>query len=175
MEWTGGGGEKVSKLKLENRELSTSELSLNELREWENQKMVSKGFVSRIGLRVETSDFQGLGDVSSIASKEGMKEIGGLTTFISRDKMRDEYNLCLKDAVKMAQTRAKELVEPVGARLGDVISSSGGGGGTPRPPMPMRGNTMMMADKAGGMESGPSIEPGKQEVDVTVSVVFGIK
>jgi uncharacterized protein len=166
--------EKVLKLKIENRELTTSEVSLNELKEWENNKTVSKGFVARMGIRVESSDAASLGDVSRVATESGMREIGSLTTFISSQKQRAETEICLKDAVKSAERKAREMVEAAGAKLGEVISLGESSSFQSIPQPMMARSSMMMADGA-SLKASPAIEAGKQEIQTQVSVVYGIK
>ena len=165
---------KVLKLKIENREVSTTEVSLNELKEWESNKMVSRGFVARMGLRVESSEAASLGEVSRAATQEGMREIGSLSTFISSAKQRQETEACLKDAVKVAQKKAQEMVDAVGAKLGEVVSMNEQSS-FQNPPMPMMRNSMVKMSDSSEMAPAPTIEPGKQEIQTTVGVVFSIR
>lgn len=166
----------VLKLKIENKELSTSEVSLNERKEWESNKLVSKGFVARMGLRVESSDAASLGEVSQIAAKAGVKEIGGLNTFISSVKNRAETEACLKDAVKTAEKKAREMAEASGAKLGEVISlTEQSSGGIVVAPPTYAAKGLMMMDASADRSAAPTIEPGKQEIQATVSASYYLK
>ena len=70
---------RVSKLNLPDANVSTAEYLSEEVREWEKDKMVSKGFRTRIALRVETSDHSRLSEVIEIASREGVKQMSGMS------------------------------------------------------------------------------------------------
>jgi len=169
--------EAIKKLSLDDMELTTSEYSVEEVREWEDNRSVSKGFRARMGLEVTTSAVQRLGEVISIASREGVKDVGALTSFVSHTKLRTEQTACLEEAAKEAKQRAEKLAAALGADLGPVVSISEGGGEDfpPHPrPMPMMMARAEAPDAAEKM-APPSVEPGKREVRVQARVVFSVK
>src|SRR4051812_41761123 len=53
----------IKRLNLENLELQTVEYNLAEAKEWVKDRMVSKGFRARMGLKVSTSQTSRLGEV----------------------------------------------------------------------------------------------------------------
>jgi len=163
----------VKRLNLADAELTTTEYSVNEIREWEKDRQVSKGFRARMGLEVATSDIQKLGEVIAIASREGIRDVGALVSFVSRAKMRDEQAACLQAAARDAQSRAEKLAEALGAKLGEAIQIVEGGGGEtePRPRPMMMARAMSVPDA----EPAPGVESGKREITVTVSATFGLK
>lgn len=164
---------KAVALKLADGELTTSEYSSEEVREWEKDKMVSRGFRTRIGLRVETSDTARLGEVMEIASREGIKQISGMQLFVSSKKLLDEKMACLKDAAEQARAKADTLAKSLGAKVGEVVliqeSSS------PYSPGPMPMVSGMMAMDAMERSPAPKIEAGKVEVSMTVNVTFSLR
>jgi uncharacterized protein YggE len=163
----------IKKLKLENMDLQTTEYNVGEVREWENNKSVFKGYRARVGLTVSTSDIQRLSEVMEVGAREEIREVGRLTTFLSSDKIRKEQELCLKEAAENARSKADKLAASLGARLGSVIAISESNVSTPAPIMPMRGGETLMESK---MTSAPSgVEGGKQEVSATVTASFEIK
>ena len=167
----------IKKLSLEDMELTTSEYSVEEVREWEENRSVSKGFRARMGLEVTTSAVQRLGDVISIASREGVKDVGSLHHFVSHARLRAEQTACLEEAAKEAKARAEKLASALGADLGPVISISEGAGDA-HPPMPRPMPMMMERATAPGeadKEAAPGVEPGKREVRVQAQVVFSVK
>ncbi len=163
----------VKKLSLEDFELTTAEYSVEEVREWENNRSVSKGFRARMGLEVSTSSVQKMGEVISIASREGIKDVGALVSFVSSAKMRKEQAACLEDAAKDARSRAEKLASALGVTVGTVASVSEAGL-IDSSPMPKQG-AMLMAravPESGDMMPPPSVEPGKREINVSVRVEF---
>ena len=168
--------ERVMKLKIADRELTTAEVSLNELKEWDSKRLVSRGFVARMGLRVESSDPASLGEVGKAATESGVREIGALATFLSAAKQRSETDACLREAVKSAQKKAQEMVDAAGAKLGDVISlteSSAFTGGSPI--RPMNFGALAKRNESAEMSDAPTIDAGKQELTTQVTATFGIR
>lgn len=165
----------IQKLNLKNLELSTNEYSVLELREWEKNKQVSKGFRARMGLQVTTSETSRLGEVIAIAAARNVKDVGALQTFLSDEKSRGEREACLEEAIQHAQTKAGRMAKAAGARLGRVLQLNEEGASSP-PPMPM---VPMMAMKAsGGMEremQAPSVDSAAQKIQLSVSALYQLE
>lgn len=165
----------IKKLKLEHFNMRTSEYSVNQDIQWEKDHQVMKGYRVRMGLWVSTSETNKLGDVIAIASKEKVKDVNSLQTYLSDEKQMTEEIACLQEASANAQTKAQKLATSLGAKLGDVISVNEGGVSrpffAPRPSMMMRGKMMSMAEDA----ASPGIEAGQQNLSLSVQVTFGLK
>ncbi|MBS1962013.1 MAG: SIMPL domain-containing protein [Bdellovibrionales bacterium] len=164
---------KVNALKLSDGEISTSEYVSEEIREWEKNRMVSRGYHTRIGLRVETSDHGRLGEVIDAASREGIKDVGELRNFVSTKKMLEEKMACLKEASEQARAKADALAKALGAKVGDVLTVAEAGTSDAPPPQPRFGAAMMAADAT--MKAAPTIEPGKTELSTNVQVTFMLR
>lgn len=168
-----GARSKALGLKLPDAEISTSEYTSEEVKEWEKDRMVSRGFRTRIGLRVVTSDTARLGEVLEMASREGIKQVGGMQLFVSSKKLLDEKMVCLKEAAEQARAKADTLAKSLAAKVGEAIAIQESPSYSPGP-MPMLQGAMAM----GAMEERappPRIEPGKIEVSTSVNVTFGLK
>lgn len=166
--------ERVKKLKLPDSEIQTTEYSVNEIREWENNKNVLRGFRARMGFRVETSDAKRIGEALDIASKEGVKDIGSLSLFVSPSKDREEKNACLKEAAEQARIKATKLAETLGARLGEALLIAESGVNV-TPPQPRFAASMRGASEDAALMAAPTVEAGKEELSMTVQVSFGLK
>jgi hypothetical protein len=163
----------VKKLKLENADLQTVEYNVGEVREWEKNKVVFKGYRARIGFSVSTSDIQRLSEVMEIAAREEIRDVGALVSFLSTEKIKKEQDICLKEAAAHAKSKAENLAGSLSAHLGSVVSINESNVSTPPPIMPMARQTFMKA--AGGAEAPTSVEGGKQEISATVNVTFELK
>ncbi len=165
---------KVKALKLPDSEIQTTEYSVEEIKEWENNKMVSRGFRARMGFQVETPDAKRLGEALEIAAKEGVRDVGRLALFVSNTRERDERNACLKEAAEQARIKATKLAESLNAKLGEVITinESGASMPQPRPHFGMAKSAMM--DEA-QLSAAPTIETGKQELSITIQASFLLK
>lgn len=163
--------DQVKRLNLPDLELQTSEYNVQEAREWEKNKMVSKGFRARMGLRVSSSAIDRLGEVISIASRQSVQDVGALTTYLSDEKTKHEQFACLQTAAENARAKADRLAASLKASVGDVVKiTEEVYNPSPSPIRPM------MALKATAADAGaPQVEAQKQEVSANVQVVFGLK
>ena len=161
----------VKRLGLPDVEIKTTEYSVNELREWEKDKSVSKGFRARMGLAVTTSDIAKLGDVIDVATREGIQDVGRLTTYLSPEKLHKEKFNCLNEAALDARAKAERLAETLGSKLeGPLeISETGDAEPTIRP---------MMTAVARHMDVGapaPVVDPGFETLSTSVQVTFRLR
>lgn len=162
----------VKKLALENLELRTSEYSVQNIREWEKDKLVSKGFQARMGLYVATSEVGRLGEVIAIAAREGMQDVGTLSSFLSPARLLHEQTECLEEAAKNARVKAERLAGALGAKVGkvDVINESW----SVDAPQPRPMAKSMMMDESARSMAPPSLEGGKEDLSVTVQATFAL-
>jgi uncharacterized protein YggE len=165
----------VKKMKLADVKLQTSQYTVYPQQEYDNQgRAKKKFFMAQMGLEVETSDISKMGDVISVATKLGIQNVGGLNTFLSVVKSREEMEACLEDAVKNAHMKAERMVKASGAKVGEVTSLQEFRSETPGPvPMYAMGEAAM-ADSS-SKAAAPSIEAKKQDINVTVHVSYSIK
>lgn len=162
--------EAVKKLDLKNAELQTSEYSVNEVREWEKNQSVFKGYRARMGLTASTSDLKRLGEIIAIGARNEIRSIGNMVFYVSPEKMKAETEACLEEAAKNAKSKAEKMAGALGRKVGVPLQiSESGGGSQPRPMM-----AYAMADSAGGMEkmAAPTIEAKSESLSVDVSVQF---
>lgn len=166
----------VKELKLENMEIETTEYTLQEAKEWENNKSVSHGFRARMGLKVVTTSIAKLGEVIQLGARLGLRDAGGLSTYLSRERYMSEQAACLEEAAKNAKARAVTLTQALGARVGKLmqISESTSDG----PVMPIRPLGAAMKSSRGGVEmmdaTAPQVESSSQTISVTVNALFAI-
>lgn len=164
----------IKKLALEDVQLSTSEYSVEELKEWQNNKSVFKGYKTRIGLRIETSAPQRVGDIIAVATQNNLKDVSKLALFLSTEKMMKEQIACLREATENAHNKAEKLALGLGAHVGDVITiTENQNSPGPRPPSPV---FAMIADASSRSAPPPvAVETGQQEINVSIQVIFGLK
>lgn len=165
----------VKKLKLDNFNMRTSEYSVSQVMEWQKDHQVMKGYRVRMGLWVSTSETNKLGEVIAIASREKVKEVNSLQTYLSDERQMVEEIACLQEASANARVKAQKLASALGASLGEVITVNESGVSRPffqpQREMMMRGKAMSMAMDA----AAPNIEAGQQNLSLSVQVTFGLK
>ena len=163
--------DELKRSRAKNLELSSSEYTVQERKEWVNNKNISKGFEARFGLKATTSEVAGLGELIAIAARIGVKETHSLNTYLSEGKLLEEKKKCLDIAAKNAREKAETLVKSLGAKLGRVLQITESGAMPPPPPMPMMERGMMKTSEA----MAPSIEGQTQMINQTVDVSFAIE
>lgn len=164
-------------LKLPDATFETTGYSVYEEKDYENKKTVSKGFRTRVGFSVETSDISRLGEAIAAASKLGVREIDNLATFVSPQKMKSEYESCLEVATSNARDKADKLAKGAGVRLGKVLSieeglrnaGSGDGEGSFKS---MRAMAPMSDAQSGKL--APEINARAENLTVSASVKFSV-
>lgn len=164
----------IKKLKLENADLTTVEYNVGEVREWEKNKSVFKGYRARVGLSVSTSDIQRLSEVMEIAAREDIQDVSSLTSYLSSEKIRKEQDLCLKEAAEHARSKAENLASSLGAHLGQVMTLNESNVTTPPTIRPMMRQALFKenTDVAGAPSS---VEGGKQQIEAIVNATFELK
>ena len=121
-----------------------------------------------IGVKVR--DFDKVGDIIQLASDAGANQIGSLNFMIddeiaARAEARGE-------AIKNAKTKAKTLAKQLGIKLGDIVNFYESSDS-----QPYYRYDMSVSGMGGDMEESavaPSIEPGTNQISVSVELVYEI-
>lgn len=165
----------ITALQLKNLELESTEYSVNEIVDWTNNKRVSRGFQVRMGLSIATSEINRMGQVILLGAKHNIKDVGALSSFLSREKSKAEYESCLGEAVKNSKDKAVKMADAAKVKLGSVLvineSSTNDGGFFPTPVM-----HHARAEKMSyGSDQGPSIEASNVNMKVQAQVSYSIQ
>lgn len=127
------------------------------------------GYTINQSVRVKIRDFTKIGDLLSGVVAQGANSVSQLTfTIDDPTKVQDEARA---EAIRKANEKARGLARAGGFRLGKLLSLEEGFVQAPNYPM-------YDAVKYGGMGGGgaaPVIEPGSQEVSVTMTLKFEMR
>jgi uncharacterized protein YggE len=162
----------LEKLGLKDFDLETTEYSVFEHKEWENNKSVSKGFKSRMGLKVSTSEIAKLGDVMVSANKHSISEIGALSSYVSDEKMKGLEIDCLKEASLDAKKKAEALAKSLGAKLDGILTVSEANIQYSPTPQPVFGKSLMMARSE---MATPEVAGGKEKYSLKIQATFKLE
>lgn len=165
----------IKKLNLKDFNMKTSEYTVNQVQEWENNKQVNKGFRARMGLWISTSEIGRVGEVIAAASKEKVKDVNSLQTYLSDDKQLQEEMSCLADAAKNARLKAEKLMQAMEAKLGPVMTVNETGRSMPSWPRPMMAKYATRAMSMEAADAAPSVEAGQQNLSLNIQVSFFIQ
>jgi uncharacterized protein len=165
---------KIGELKLGNLQLETLSYNVYEDKVYENKKYVSKGYRASLSLSVETSEIPRIGEVIAVANSKGIKQIEGLSTFVSQEKFKLEYEACLETSARNAKEKAQKIAKGLGINLGKVINVSEGNHASQ--PVNRGFQQYAMAEmgvaKVGATDAGPTIDSRPEDLSVTVTVTF---
>lgn len=163
---------KLKKMNLKDAQFSTTEHQTSPHRVWENKKQVFKGYKTRIGLKVETSEMDKVGKILQAGGNLGHEFIQGPNPFVSNSKQQKTYNECLKEASENATAKAKLLAKSLNVKLGKAFQVEESGSGGNPPPMPYM--SMAKSTRGGGGEAA-EIEYGKESLEVSLRVSYKIQ
>lgn len=123
------------------------------------------GYTARNSVSVKIENLSKAGAVLDAASNAGANEVyGPMLSRSNQDKLQAE---ALRDAVGDARRKAEVLAKAAGVRLGSVTAITEGFSGGPEPYY-AGGAEQAVLDKAA------PIEPGRQDVQASVTVTFAI-
>jgi uncharacterized protein YggE len=164
---------KLKAMNLKDSKIETSIYDVQENRVWEKDRRVFKGFVVQMGLRLETSEIDRVGEALAAATDIGITNTDGLQMFLSREK-QDQVRLeCLEIASKDAQRKAQKIAESLGVKLGAAQSVTESGGFSERPMHRNFVGRQMMAMEASS--AAPQVEAQSEQFNLSLQVSFGIR
>ncbi len=164
--------EQVKALKLKGMVLETSNYSVQQQRDWENNKMIDKGYRASVTLTISSNEITRMGEAMSLGSKIGITNISNMRTFLSLEKEQAEYLKCLDIAADDARSKADQLAKKLKAKVGDVLEIHEHQ--QVASPTPVYERTMMAMK--GAADSAPvQIEAGQQIFSTQIEVKFSLK
>ena len=151
------------------RDIQTSTISLNpEYRYAENQPPRLTGYRATNTVNVKFRDLKRTGAILDALVAEGANQINGPNLTI--DKPESAYDEARVKAVAAGQARAELYARALGKRIVRILSVSESGAFVP-PPMPYARDIAQAASAVAKTE----IDPGTQELSVTVSMSFELQ
>ncbi len=151
------------------KDIQTSSLSLNpEYRYADNQSPVLTGYRASNMVNVRFREIKATGRILDALVAEGANQINGPNLTIDQpDKALDEARM---KAIGIGRARAELYARSLGLRVARVLSVSENGGYSQPPPMVM----MSRAERGGDMAS-TKIDPGEQQLQVSVAMSFELR
>lgn len=163
----------LKKLKIEEKDIKTSDYNLNPIYNWTNDKGQELiGYEVTQTVSVKIRDLNKIGDVIAKTTEQGANQIGNISFTID-----DEFalkNQARELAIKKAKEKAVMIAEQAGMKLGEVKSVTE----SSEPVVyPMYANAKMDLAVGGGRESLPSpeIQTGQNEIKVDVTLTYEVK
>lgn len=163
------------KLGFERKDIVTENFNVNPNTYWNGNRQVTEGYIANHNIKVEmpTNESGKIGDAIDAGVNAGalINYINFELTQESQNKYKTE---ALKQATEDARTKAEAMASGLGKSLGKLVSVSSNDFGYN--PWPMYRNVAM--DSSGAAEAkvaATTIQPGQQDINAQVSVVYQIK
>ncbi len=150
------------------RDIQTSSINLNpEYRYAENQPPALVGYTASNSVNVRFRDIRNSGRILDALVAEGANQINGPTLTI--DKPEAALDEARTKALAVGRARADLYARALGMRVVRLLSVSEGGGISPPQPM------VMMQTRAESGSADSKIDPGEQQLSVTVAMSFELQ
>lgn len=158
---------------VDTEDIQTTNYYLNPTYDWtEDKGSFQDGFVLDQSLEVTIRDLEKIGDIMGAVTKAGANTIGGVE-FVIENK-DDALSEAREEAINNATAKAEQIAEQSGLKLGKVLNfyeynnAPYGFDGAKRDYYYETADTM-------ALEIAPIIEPGQEEVSLTVSLTYRVK
>lgn len=149
-------------------DIKTSNYSLSPKYEYNKGKSSLVGYVLNQNLTVTVRNLDKIGEILDGAVSSGANRIDSVSLFV--DKPEELKNKAREEAIKAAKEKMIMTSKTAGLRLGRLVGFSEGFSG--EPPMFFKS---MEVGAGGGVASSPQIEPGSQEIKVSITLTYLLK
>ncbi|MFA5125260.1 MAG: SIMPL domain-containing protein [Patescibacteria group bacterium] len=155
--------------KIDAKDIKTENYSVNPKYDWTDGRQRIIGYSANQSVTVKVRDFDKTGDILAKATELGANTVSGPTFSIDDpEKAKAEAR---EKAIAQAKEKARILADQVGIKLGRIINFYEGGTELPNAIY----SRSDLAVGAGEMKAAaPTIEPGSQDVQLTVSISYEI-
>lgn len=158
----------MQELGISKDDLQTSNYQLQPKIDWTDGRQRVVGYTVSQSLDVKVRNLDSVGAVLEKATSLGVNQASGLRfTVDDPTALQDKARL---DAIMDARKKAGALADALNLHILKVVTFSESGG--VQPPYPMPYATDAVALKA---VEAPTIEPGTQDIEMTVSVTFEVR
>ena len=152
---------------IKDEDIKTNNYNLSPKYDYNKGKSTLAGYILNQSLSVTIRDIAKVGDILDGAVSNGANQINSISMLV--DKPEELKNKAREEAVKQAKEKAKFTSKTAGFRLGRIIGFNENSAGEP----PMFYEAMGMGGAVA--KSAPQIEPGNQDITVSVTLTYLIK
>lgn len=155
--------------KITDTDIKTNNYSLSPRYDYIKGKSVLSGYVLNQTITATVRDLNKVSEVLDGAVTSGANRIDSVSLFIDKpEQLKDKAR---EEAVKQAKDKAAAISKIAGFRLGRLVNFNENFSGEP----PIFYKALEMGVGGGGVASAPQIEPGTQEIKVSVTLTYLIK
>ena len=162
--------ERLKTLQIPAADITTSQYSVYPQYDWNEGRQSLRGYQVTQQLTVKIRDFEKISPVLATVGELSLNQVGGLSFAIDDpEQYRQEARL---KALEQAKQKAVALAAAAKVRLGRIVSfSEGVSGGYP----PIYAKEAAYGMGGGGSAPAPMVEPGSQDIVVSVTVGYELE
>jgi uncharacterized protein len=154
----------IKELGVPEKDIQTQNYNVNPTYEYTSGSQKVTGYTGNTNITIKLDDPQKSNTVLDTAVSNGATNVGGIS-FDNSDKTSAE-NEARKKAIESARKKAEDAASAAGFKLGKVINYSEGFEGAPIP--------LRAYDSANSKDVATQIEPGTNEVRISVTLSFEV-
>lgn len=161
----------IKTIGVEDKDIKTTNYNLSPRYDYSRGSRIFQGYTLTQQISVKVRDFAKIGDILSRATNSGANLIGDFQFTIEDENSAKQ--LARADAIQKAKGQAESIAKQSGLSLGKILNIYEGS---------LYSSSDYAANKAavevlgmGGSIEAAEIQPGQQEISVSVSLVYEIK
>lgn len=160
----------IKNLKIDEKDIQTTNYNLTPLYNWaEKGGRIFQGYTLDQNIKVKIKDFTKIGDLLSQATMKGANLVGDLQFTIDNPEQFKEQ--ARAKAIAQAKANARNLAKESGVSLGKLINVYENSNPYPI----MYDSAKAMGAGVAGSVPAPVIQPGQQEIDVTINLTYQVR
>jgi len=160
----------IKNLKIDEKDIQTTNYSLTPLYNWtEKQGRIFQGYTLEQDVQVKIRDFTKIGDVLSQGTTNGANLVGDLQFTIDNPEQFKEQ--ARAKAIEQAKANAQNLAKESGVNLGKLINVYEGYNSVPV----VYNSAKAMGGGVAESAPVPTVQPGQQEIDITINLTYQVK
>lgn len=163
-------GDDLKSLGIEDKDIKTTSYNLSPAYDWASGKQKITGYQITVNLEVKVRDFDKINSVIDTATTDGANLVGNLQFSVEEERLKKLQKQAREEAVKEAKGKAENLASAAGIKLGRIVNIQENLT-SPFEPRPV---PMMALEKTGAGEP-TQIEPGEQEIKVSISLSYEVR
>ncbi len=156
---------------IEDKDIRTDDISTSPQYDYDANKTI--GFYGRGMVTITVREIAKAQEILDALISAGATSVYGPQLTFSDEKLKTLETQAREEAVKNAKTKADKLAAAGGAKVGKVITIEEQPSGGIYYPMFATESAGDLKTAAGGV--GSAIEPGENDISITVSVKYGLK
>ncbi|MDD4625429.1 MAG: SIMPL domain-containing protein [Candidatus Paceibacterota bacterium] len=159
----------IKAIGVEEKDIQTTNYSLSPKYDYSRGSRIFKGYTLIQQITVKAREFEKIGDILNKASNNGANLIGDFQFTIEDENSAKQS--ARADAIQKAKAQAESIAEQSGLKLGKIVNVYEGGY-----PSSYDYSAKSSAEVLGmGGGTAADIEPGQQEISVSINLVYEIR